>query len=121
MISRRKFIGLTALALPAALGVDARWIEPRNLRVRNLAAGNGHTRFVQITDFHYKGHGDYAAEVIRTINDLNPHFVCFTGDLVEEKSFLAEALGYIEQIKVPVYGIPGNHDYWAGGNFVDYA
>lgn len=120
MISRRKFIGLTALALPAALGVDARWIEPQNLRIRKLNAGDGPTRFVQITDFHFKGDADYAAEVIRTINDLNPHFACFTGDLIEHKTFLPQALGYIEQIKAPVYGIPGNHDYWAGGSFADY-
>lgn len=121
MISRRKFLGLSAVALPAALGINARWLEPRNLRVRKLVVGNGNTRFVQISDFHHKGDTRYAAEVIETVNKLNPQFVCFTGDLVEQKSFLPEALSFIEQIKVPVYGIPGNHDYWSGANFADYA
>ena len=36
IISRRKFIGLTALAIPAVIGADARWIEPTSLRVTNL-------------------------------------------------------------------------------------
>ena len=42
-ITRRKFLGLTALALPAALGADARFIEPTSLRVTkfNLRGGSG--------------------------------------------------------------------------------
>src|SRR5262249_31148578 len=112
--------GLGALALPAVLGADARFVEPRNLRVRNLDSGSGKTRFVHITDFHHKGDTRYAAEIVETINDLDPHFICFTGDLVEDKAFLSEALGFIGQIKAPVYGCPGNHDYWNGSSFADY-
>src|SRR4051812_18913280 len=110
MITRRKFLGLGAVALPAALGINARWLEPRNLRVHKLKAGDGNTRFIQISDFHHKGDTGYAAEVIETVNRLNPQFVCFTGDLVEDKAFAPEALSFIEQIKAPAYGIPGNHD-----------
>ena len=121
MISRRKFIGLTALAIPAALGADARWIEPTSLRVTNLKLnGDAKCRFVHFTDFHHKGNTDYAAEVIRTINKLNPEFVCFTGDLVEDRHYLEEALGFIREIKAPVYGSPGNHDYWSGSPFPEY-
>ena len=40
-ITRRKFLGLTALALPAALGVDARFIEPTALRVTNFNLRGG--------------------------------------------------------------------------------
>jgi predicted MPP superfamily phosphohydrolase len=119
-ISRRQFLGLSALALPAALGVDARLIEPTNLRVSNLKRGESGCRFVHFTDFHHKGDVAYAAEVIRTINDLNPQFVCFTGDLIENTMFQSEALSFIRQIKAPVYGSPGNHDYWSGANFAEY-
>ncbi|MEY2440081.1 MAG: uncharacterized protein QOI34_1466, partial [Verrucomicrobiota bacterium] len=72
------------------------------------------------SDFHYKGDEYYAAEVVARINQLKPDFVCFTGDLVEDKAFLSEALSFIRGIKTPVYGIPGNHDYWSGASFVDY-
>ena len=119
-ISRRKFLGLTALALPATLGVDARLIEPTNLRVSTLNRGKSGCRFVHFTDFHHKGDTDYAAEVVNTINGLEPQFVCFTGDLVEDKAFLGEALGFIREIKAPVYGSPGNHDYWSRANFAEY-
>jgi predicted MPP superfamily phosphohydrolase len=119
MMTRRKFLGLAALALPAAAGADARWIEPRALRVTALNRGHAH-RFVHFTDFHHKGDVHYAAEVVRTINELSPEFVCFTGDLVENRAFAEEALSFIRQIKAPVYGSPGNHDYWCGASFADY-
>lgn len=120
-ITRRKFVGLAALAIPAVVGIDAALLEPTNLKVvnRRLDPG-GATRFVQFSDLHYKGDCDYAAKVVRTINELEPQFVCFTGDLVEHKSFAAEALDFIRQIKAPVYGIPGNHDYWSRAPFADY-
>jgi predicted MPP superfamily phosphohydrolase len=120
-ITRRKFLGLSALALPAALGADARFIEPTSLRVTKFnLAGGGDCRFVHFTDFHHKGDVRYAAEVVRTINELAPEFVCFTGDLVEEARFAQEALGFIQQIKAPVYGSPGNHDYWSHVSFPEF-
>ena len=118
-MTRRRFLGLATLALPAAVGADARWIEPRALRVRTLSRGRSQ-RFVHFTDFHHKGDVHYAAEVVRTINELAPEFVCFTGDLVENRRFAPEALDFIRQIKAPVYGSPGNHDYWCGASFAEY-
>jgi predicted MPP superfamily phosphohydrolase len=120
-ITRRKFLGLSALALPAALGADARFIEPTSLRVTKFNLyGGGNCRFVHFTDFHHKGDVKYAAEVVRTINELEPEFVCFTGDLVEDARFATEALGFIQQIKGPVYGSPGNHDYWSHVSFPEF-
>src|SRR4051794_4567316 len=119
MMTRRKFLGLAALALPAAAGADARWVEPTALRVRTLNRGQTH-RFVHFTDFHHKGDTRYAADVVRAINELAPEFVCFTGDLVEEPAFAAEALDFIRLIKAPVYGSPGNHDYRCGVSFAEY-
>ncbi len=103
------------------LGADARFIEPTSLRVTNfnLPRGRGDCRFVHFTDFHFKGDADYATEVVTTINELAPDFVCFTGDLVENKIFADEVLRFIQQIKVPVYGSPGNHDYWSHISFAD--
>ena len=120
-ITRRKFLKLGALAVPTMLGVDARLIEPTALRVSKFKANSSGTcRFVHFTDFHHKGNVRYAAEVVRTINDLDPEFVCFTGDLVEERRFAGEALGFIRQIKAPIYGCPGNHEYSSGVSFRDY-
>ena len=120
-ITRRKFLGLAALALPAATGAHAHWIEPTSLRITQFSLKEGGTcRFVHISDFHHKGDVRYAAELVRTVNELAPEFVCFTGDLVEDRRFASEALGFIKQLKSPVYGSPGNHDYWSGVSFPEF-
>src|SRR5437016_11122515 len=121
-ITRRKFLGLSVLAVPAALGADARFIESTSLRVTELKLnGAGKCRFVHFSDFHHKGDVRYAVEVVRTINELKPEFVCFTGDLVEEARFATEALGFIQKIRAPVFGAPGNHDFLCGVSFLEYA
>ena len=120
-ITRRRFLGLSALALPAvALGAKSGLAETTALRVTNLKGGPGNCRFVHFTDFHHRGDVEYAAEVVRTINQLAPEFVCFTGDLIEEARFAPEALGFIRQIEAPVYGAPGNHDFRSGVPLSDF-
>ena len=47
------------------------------------------------------------------INSLSPDFVCFTGDIMEEGKYLPEALEILSGVKAPMYGVPGNHDYWS--------
>jgi predicted MPP superfamily phosphohydrolase len=120
-LSRRQFLGLGLVALPAVAGIDGRFAEPTWLRVTHFDLNSQPTcRFVQFSDLHYKGDAEYAAKVIRTINGLAPEFVCFNGDLVEDKSFAPAALEFIRQIERPVYGCPGNWDYGSGANFKEY-
>jgi len=120
MMTRRKFLSLAALALPGAVAAEA-CVEPTNLRVAQLPLNSGGTlRFAHFTDFHYKGNAGYAEHLVSTINQLHPEFVCFTGDLVEDKRFAAGALEFIRKIKAPVYGSPGNHDYRCRAPFADY-
>jgi predicted MPP superfamily phosphohydrolase len=120
-ISRRRFLKLGALALPAVATVHARLVEPRRLRVTQLQTSkNAQCRFVHFSDLHYRGDATYMEDVVTTINELKPEFACFTGDLVENKAFASEGLSFIRQIKVPVYGNPGNHDYWSGASFPEY-
>ena len=120
--SRRRFLLLGGLASPALVCADAEWIEPRWVRVRSfkLAKEKPSHRIVHITDIHYKGDRSYLESVARKINALSPDAVCFTGDLIEKKEFAAEALRLMEGIKPPLYGVPGNHDYWGHANFDDY-
>lgn len=118
-ITRRKFLGLSALALPAITCGDA--LAAMRFRISHLALNDaGNCRFVQISDLHYIGDAHYAAEVVDAINGLAPAFVCFTGDLVEQRQYAAEALDFIRQINAPVYGIPGNHDYTSCSPFNEY-
>ena len=95
-------------------GAGATLAQTTRLRV---GTGPVVARFVHFTDLHHKGDRPFLARVIRRINSLRPDFVCFTGDIVEEARYLDEALAGIRTIKAPVYGVPGNHDYWAGADF----
>ncbi|HJT80820.1 MAG TPA: metallophosphoesterase [Chthoniobacterales bacterium] len=120
-LSRRRFLKITALSVPAIAGVHASIIEPARLQVRHFKASpQGGCRFVHFSDLHYRGDANYAGEIVRTINDLKPEFVCFTGDLIEQSKFVPEALSFIRQIGAPVYGAPGNHDYWSRASFTDF-
>ena len=119
-ITRRHFLKIGALAAPAALGIDGRLIEPTALRVRQMQLKRtGNCQFIHFTDFHHKGDAKYATELVRTINALHPDFVCFTGDIVEQRQFADDALRFIRQIQAPVYGCPGNHEYSSGISFRD--
>ncbi len=62
---------------------------------------------------HHKGDRAHSESVVAMINSLSPDFVCFTGDIMEEGKFLLEALEVLAGVKAPMYGVPGNHDYWS--------
>ena len=98
---------------------EAKWVEPTWLKTSHIRIGNGNLahRFIHFTDLHHKGDRQYLAGVVARINSLAPDFVCFTGDIVEEEKFLAEALEFLAGIKAPVFGVPGNHDYWINVSF----
>lgn len=114
-ISRRKFIATALVATPLAMVADAKWLEPTWVKTRKLKIGSDQPthRFVYFTDLHYKGDRAYAESVVKKINSLSPEFVCFGGDIMEDGKFLPEALEILSGIKSPMYGVPGNHDYWS--------
>jgi predicted MPP superfamily phosphohydrolase len=118
-LSRRQFLAAVLLATPGAVFADAKYLEPTRLKVRHLRVGSGTPthRFVHFTDLHHKGDRDYLKAVVAKINSLAPDFVCFTGDLIEEEKFLAEALEILSGVKAPMFGVPGNHDYWSKVSF----
>ena len=102
---------------------DAKWLEPQWVKVRRIRLGSERPRhrFVHVTDIHHKGDRAYLASVVRKINALSPELVCFTGDLIEMPRDLPEALELLRGIKSPVYGVPGNHDYWSRASFAEFA
>ncbi len=114
-VTRRRFILTTLLVSPCAVFADARWVEPCWLKVKQLCLTKGKPshRFVHFTDLHHKGDRAYGESLVKTINALSPDFVCFTGDLIEKQEHLAETLEILSGIKSPMYGVPGNHDYWS--------
>lgn len=107
------------LSAPLWVAADARCLEPQWIRVRRLklAAGKPAHRFVHFTDLHHKGDRAHLASLVDKINALSPEFVCFTGDVMEESKYLPEALELLAGVKSPMYGVPGNHDYWSKAPF----
>ena len=107
------------LAAPCVVVADAAWLEPQWVKIRRLrlAQGKPAHRFVHFTDLHHKGDRAHTQSVVDMINSLKPDFVCFTGDIMEEAKFLPEALEILSGVKAPMYGVPGNHDYWSRAPF----
>jgi len=105
--------------IPLAVAAEALWIEPNWFKVRKLklAQGKPAHRFIHFTDLHHKGDRNFLLSVVKAINAQSPEFVCFTGDIIEDAEFLPEALELFQQIKSPLYGVPGNHDYWSNADF----
>src|SRR5436190_605246 len=89
---RRHFILGGLLGLPSLVCADANWCEPKWLKVQRI----------RLTA---------AAPSMR--------FVYFTGDLIEEAHYLPETLELLSRIKSPLYGCPGNHDYWSRADFAE--
>jgi len=104
---------------PVGCAADTFLVEPEWVRVtRHRLRGKGSkVRFVHFTDLHFKGDTSYLKNVVRKINALSPEFACFTGDIVENNSYLESALEILGGIKCPIYGVPGNHDHWSHSNF----
>lgn len=88
-----------------------------NLKIEKLPNSFNGLRIVQISDLHLGNlcnNSSLVANVVFTINSLNPDLVVFTGDLVN--SISTEAFFYKEQLskikaKYGVYSVLGNHDY----------
>src|SRR5258705_7697165 len=118
-MTRRRFLAAAILTSPLLAMADAKWLEPGWVKTRGIRTGNSKPthRLVHFTDVHHKGDRDYLQSVVDQINALSPDLVCFTGDLIEEQKHLAEALEVFAKIKSPMYGVPGNHDYWSKISF----
>ena len=86
-----------------------------NVSIVVLAASTTTFKFALVTDTHI-GSPDNNEDLIRTVEDINSiseiSFVIVSGDVTEFGSFeeLKRAKDILDNLKVPYYSIPGNHD-----------
>ena len=86
-----------------------------NVSIVVLAASTTTFKFALVTDTHI-GSLDNNEDLIRTVEDINSiseiSFVIVSGDVTEFGSFeeLKRAKDILDNLKVPYYSIPGNHD-----------
>jgi len=119
-ISRRKLLMTGVIGVPAAAALQATCLEPNWLKVRTVRLNDSPAhRLVHFTDLHFKGDTKMLEKTVAAVNALEPDTVCFTGDLVEDSRHASKAMEAIGRIKAPVYGVPGNHDYWAEFDFAE--
>lgn len=102
--------------------VDTFLIEPDWLKVKTIKlSSNPRLRIVHFTDLHHIKGSSMFQKAVNKINSLKPDLVCFTGDVVggsnENTNDHLEAFELFAKIKAPVFGVPGNHDYWAKIDF----
>jgi predicted MPP superfamily phosphohydrolase len=95
--------------------------EPGSLRIRRVTRGGGGHRLIHLTDLHYNGRRSWLERVVRIVNDENPDAVLVTGDFVDDSTWLPECLEILAGLRVPLFAVPGNHDYWCGASFSDLA
>jgi len=121
-INRRKFLQYLLFLLPAGLVADGFFIERKWVGIKKITVGKKPShKIVHFTDIHHKGDKPYLSGVISKMNALHPDFACFTGDLVENKVHLSEALSVLRRISCPLFGVPGNHEYWSSVSFGEIA
>jgi len=117
------FFGLSLLVLSVIfIAIDAFLIEPNWLKARTIRLSeNPRLRIVHFTDIHHIKDSGLFAKAVEEINRLAPDFVCFTGDVTGgaegSSDNFKDAINLFAKIKAPVYGVPGNHDYWAKLDF----
>ena len=77
------------------------------------------TRLVQISDVHIGSRSaGFLERVVKTINDKNPDFVLITGDFLDAKRVGPRDIAALKTLKAPIYFSIGNHERYAGLEWV---
>ena len=131
-ISRRKLLVRgTAMALGAlggyAIGIEPRWIsiEQHDLPIAGLPESLIGTTAVQLSDLHIGSRvsDSFLLSQFEYVQALNPEFVFFTGDFLDDSSkwHLEKGLRLLDQFPRGGIGnacVLGNHDFGQGHNRV---
>lgn len=116
----RAFLVLTILALGWAYAVEPYWVEYRDLEVGipDLPAAWEGLRIAHVSDFHlgFSPGPGFMRRVLDEVKARKPDLIAHTGDFFSGQSTGvpkgAELLAGL-QADLGVYGVLGNHDYFA--------
>ena len=129
-MTRRTFLNAVALSVGGLVLGSVLWgttqgrygwrVVKNRLRFDNLPNAFDGLKIVQISDLHLGSFGsnfEPMEEAVEMINKLNPDYIVFTGDMVNEDP--EEAAPWIDvfrklKAKSGKYAILGNHDYGWG-------
>lgn len=121
-ISRRSFLGMALAAIPGISAAHLVDMEPEQLKMKKLFLDgmNIKNRIIHFSDLHFRGDSLLTEKTIELFRVQKPDFACFTGDLIDSQEYAEGAFRFIQSLGCPVYGVPGNHDYWSGVSFQNY-
>jgi predicted MPP superfamily phosphohydrolase len=111
---RKRFylLAATGIFLCYSGQVEPNWIqvEHHDLSVEGLEARE--LIIVHIADVHTTRLGPREAKTLRTIEQINPDYIFFTGDLLKSTSDVRIGLTFLSRLKAKygVYVVPGNAD-----------
>lgn len=111
-LRRALLLGAPAVCAVDGYAVERHWLAVREVDLSPNRPNGTRCRIVHFSDTHYRGDRTFLEEVIGRINQAEPDLVCFTGDIVDNPDYLDETLGLFKKIDRPLYGCPGNHDFW---------
>lgn len=123
LISRRKFLTRTALAVGAIFFTESFWFEKYAIETKEFFLGNtskdsNNIKIIQISDLHLKSIGYHHHNLAEKINQIQPDLIIITGDSIEKARrliLLHEFLLLIDN-HIPKVAIMGNWEYFG---FVD--
>jgi predicted MPP superfamily phosphohydrolase len=120
-INRRHFIAGLGLTAGAALA-NGFVIEPRRLTVTHHRLGTASEqsdaaplRLVQLTDLHLQRASAHTRRIARTVNDLAPHIVLLTGDIIDRADRLPELATFLRLLDSGPAKLAtlGNWEHWS--------
>ncbi len=94
-------------------------VREHEVRVSGLRPEYDGLRIVQLTDLHIGPllGGDWVRERVAQVEALRPDLVLVTGDLVDHDGVISESLAPLFRhlrARLGVWGVLGNHEYYAG-------
>ena len=112
-------IALVFSAIALVQGFRAPVVNEHTVRIPSLAPEHDGLRIVQLTDLHVGPilRENWVEGRLEQVAALDPDLVVVTGDLVDQDAVLSVPLAPLfRRIKAPlgVYGVTGNHEYYAG-------
>jgi uncharacterized protein len=117
-LTRRQWLGVTAGACIAAIGVHAIGIEPNRVTITRHAVGGGDgplLRVVQLSDMHLRAIGRHEARVAEAVHALDPALLVLTGDAIDRADALPLLAEFLHMLPASPtrLAILGNWEHWA--------
>jgi uncharacterized protein len=93
----------------------------RKLLIPRLPSRLDGIKAVQISDLHLKQRGDLHSRLIEQVRTIDPQMILFTGDLIDDKSAIGDAVDIFGSWQPPagIWAVPGNWDHTATDDDLD--